>query len=129
MIRIVEPGTTEDQTPSITQEQTPVIAEEQTLPAMLRTVAHHATDTELVVVCAASLLGAAVILLFARAWWRIALLFIALTAFSVWAIAERDGSQRRSVRVLKGVAAVAGVLSAFAFGLSLLTSALGTWIS
>jgi hypothetical protein len=129
MIRIVEPGTTEDQTPGITQEEIQAIAEEQTLPAMLRTVAHRATDTQLVVVCTASLLGAVAILIFAQGWWRVALIFIALTAFGVWAIAERDGSERRSVRVLKGVAAVAGVLSAFAFGLSLLTSALGTWIS
>lgn len=129
MIRIVEPDATEDPSPGITQEETQALAEEQTLPAMLRTVARRATDTQLVAVCAASLLAAVAILFFAQGWWRVALLFITLTAFGVWAIAERDGSERRSVRVLKGVAAVAGVLSAFAFGLSLLTSALGTWIS
>lgn len=129
MIRIVEPGTTEDRTPGITQEETQAVAEEQTLPAMLRTVARRATDTQLVGVCTTSLLGAVAILFFAQEWWRVALLFIAVTAFGVWAIAERDGSERRSVRALKGVAAVAGVLSAFAFGLSLLTTALGIWIS
>lgn len=104
-------------------------AEEQTLLALLSAIAHRATDTQLVVACGTSLLGAVAILLFAQGWWRIALLLFAFAAFSIWAIAERDGSQRTGIRVLKGMAAVAGVLGAFAFALSLLTSALGTWIS
>ena len=58
MIRLVEPGTTEDPSPHA-QDQTAVFTADQTLPAMLRTVAHRATDTQLVVVCAASLLGTA----------------------------------------------------------------------
>jgi len=103
--------------------------EEQTLLALLTTIAHRATDTQVVAVCATSVLGSVAILSFARGWWRIALLLFTVACFSLWAIAERDGSQRTSIRVLKGVAAVAGVLSAFAFALGLLTAALGTWIS
>lgn len=104
-------------------------AEEQTLLALLGAIAHRANDTQLAVACGTSLLGGVAIVLFARGWWRIAVLLFAVACFSLWAIAEHDGSQRTGIRVLKGIAAVAGVLSAFAFALSLLTSALGTWIS
>jgi hypothetical protein len=104
-------------------------AEEQTLLALLSAVAHRANDTQLVVACGASLLGGLAILLLARDWWRLSLPFVAVACFALWAIAERDGSQRPAVRALKAFAAIAGVLSVFAFGLGLLTSALGTWIS
>ena len=103
--------------------------EEPTLLALLSAVAHRASDTQLVAACATSLLGAAALVLFARDWWRLALPLATIACFALWAIAERDGSQRPAVRVLKTIVAVAGVLSAFAFALLLLTSALGTWIS
>lgn len=103
--------------------------EEPTLLTLLSAVAHRANDTQLVVACGVSLLGAAALVLFARDWWRLALPLATVACFALWAIAERDGSQRAAVRMLKTLAAVAGVLSAFAFALVLLTSALGTWIS
>lgn len=104
-------------------------AEEQTLLALLSTLAHRANDTQLVVLCGASLLSGVAILLFARDWWRLSLPLATLACFAVWAIAERDGSRRPAARALQMLAAVAGVLCAFAFGLGLLASALGTWIS
>ena len=103
--------------------------EEPTLLALLSAIAHRASDTQLVAACVTSLLGAAALVLFGRDWWRLALPLASVACFALWAIAERDGSQRQAVRAMKTLAAVAGVLSAFAFALVLLTSALGTWIS
>lgn len=103
--------------------------QEQTLSQVLHSVALRASDTQLVVVCAVSLLGGTAILLFAPSWWRFSLPLASLACFSLWAIAERDGSQRRAVRAGKSVAAVLGVISAFGFALGILTRALGTWIS
>lgn len=103
--------------------------QEQTLAQVLHSVARRASDTQLVVVCAVSLLGGTAILLFAPSWWRFSLPLGSLGFFSLWAIAERDGSQRPAVRAGKSVAAVLGVVCAFAFALGILTRALGTWIS
>jgi hypothetical protein len=103
--------------------------EEPTLLTLLSGIAHRATDTQLVAACVASLLASAGVFLVARGWWRLSLPLLAIGCFSVWAIAERDGSRRPVVRMLQAAAAFVGVLSAFAFGLVLLMAALGTWIS
>ncbi len=103
--------------------------QEQTLPQVLHSVAQRASDTQLVVVCALSLVVGAAILILAPTWWRFSLPAATLICFSLWAIADRDGSQRVVVRLGKAVAAVLGVLCAFVFALTMLTGALGTWIS
>ncbi|MBC7894051.1 MAG: hypothetical protein H7066_01490, partial [Cytophagaceae bacterium] len=72
---------------------------------------------------------AAGVLLFAPSWWRLSLAGTAIAAFGAWIIMERGASAGAWRPVVQRLAVIAGGMSAFGLALSLLTRALGTWIS
>ncbi len=102
---------------------------EPTLGALLQRLAQRASDTQAVVACAAGAVLAAGVLLFLPAWWRVALFGGSIAAFGAWIVLERGKSEGAWRSVVQRIALVAGALGAFALGLSLLTPALGIWIS
>jgi hypothetical protein len=64
---------------------------------------------------------------------RVSALFLAVACFGGWTVTRRSRlSADRGTRLLRALElaiAIVGVLAVFGFGLALLTTALGTWIS
>lgn len=102
---------------------------EPTLGALLQRLSQRASDTQAVVACAAGTVLAAVVLLFAPSWWRLSLAGTVIAAFGAWIVLERGASAGAWRPVVQRLAVIAGAVSAFGLALSLLTRALGTWIS
>jgi hypothetical protein len=103
--------------------------EEPTLPGLLRGVARRTSDAQAAVAAGKGTLLAAGIMFFAPQWWRVGLVGVAVAAFGLWIVLERSGLREPLRSLAKGAAVVLGTTSAFVLGLSLLTLALGTWIS
>lgn len=104
-------------------------AEEPTLAAVLQRAALQVTDTQAVIACAAGTAATAALALLAPGWWRLALATGSAAAFGGWIIAARSGLTPRLATVTRATLLTLGVGAAFAFGLSVLMSMLGTWIS
>ena len=102
---------------------------EPTLGTLLAGIARRASDAQAAVACAAGTLLAAGVMLFFASWWRLALAGVAVAAFGAWVVLERSANPQAWRAVAQRVSLVLGAASAFALALSLLTSALGTWIS
>ncbi len=102
---------------------------EPTLGVALERFASRVTDTQAAILCAVGALVTAALALFVPGGWRFALATGAAAAFGCWIIAARSHLPAPLGRTLQRVALVSGVVAAFAFGLSLLTAILGTWIS
>jgi hypothetical protein len=102
---------------------------EPTLGALLVRLSQRATDTQAVIACGAGTLLAAAVLIFATSWWRVSLAGVSLAAFGAWIILERGASAGAWRPLVQRLAVILGAASVFVLGLSLLTRALGTWIS
>lgn len=111
------------------QHVPPPAPAEPTLGALLQRLSQRASDTQAAIACASGTLLAAGVLLFAPSWWRLSLAGTAIAAFGAWIVLERGASGGAWRPVVQRLAVVAGAASAFGLALSLLTSALGTWIS
>lgn len=105
----------------------------RTLFELLTALLQRVSDGQLVAACATGLAGVAVILLIRPGWWRLALPLIVLGAFGAWGIAERErdarGARRVAAALVRGVAILAAGTAAIATVLSVMSVALGTWIS
>lgn len=104
-------------------------AAEPTLAGLLRGLARRTSDTQAAVATGKGTLLATGVLLFAPQWWRVALVGSAVACFGLWIVLERSTAAARTRRLAQGAAVLVGAGSAFVLGLSLLTLALGTWIS
>lgn len=102
---------------------------EPTLGVALERLASRVSDAQAATLCAAGTLATAALALFVSGGWRVALATGAAAAFGGWIIAARSHLPQPLGRFVQGLALALGVASAFAFGLSLLTAILGTWIS
>lgn len=102
---------------------------EPTLGALLVTVAQATSDTVAAAAGAIGTLGAAVLFLFAPGWWRVALLALVVACFGAWIVLERSQSASAWRTAGKTIAVTLGTSCLFAVALSLLTKALGIWIS
>jgi hypothetical protein len=102
---------------------------EPTLAVVLERAAARVSDGQAALACAAGIAATAALLLLAPTWWRLACATGAAAAFGAWIIAARSTLPPGVSRIVRGVALVAGVAASFLLGLSLLTRALGIWIS
>lgn len=106
---------------------------EPTLEVVLTAAARRFPDALLAVTCAVGVLGVAVVLIFFRSVWRLALVLGILGAFGAWAIADRELTEQArhpaAWRVFKAVVGFVGMSAVFVFCLSLLAVALGMWKS
>lgn len=103
--------------------------EEPTLGALLLSLSDRLTDAEAAIACGVGISGAAAIALLAPGWWRLALASLALASFGAWIVLERNESHNRWQDLGQRLSVVVGTACAFLLGLSVLTLALGTWIS
>ena len=102
---------------------------EPTLGALLVSAAQATSDTVAAAVGALGTLAAAALFLFAPSWWRVALLALAVAGFGAWIVLERSHRASAWRTAGKAIAVTLGTTSLFALALSLLTKALGIWIS
>ena len=102
---------------------------EPTLGALLLSAARATSDAQAAAASALGTLGAAAIFLFAPGWWRIALIALAVACFGVWIVLERTQTTSAWRTAGKAIAVACGTTCLFVVALSLLTKALGTWIS
>lgn len=102
---------------------------EPTLATLLVLVAHRMSDGQAIALIAVGATLSAAVLLAAPTWWRFSLLGASLAGLGTWIVLERDGRPSAWRRVAQQVVALIGGASLFVFTLSLLTRALGIWIS
>lgn len=107
----------------------PAPAGEPTLGALLLGLSRRTSDAQAAIACGVGILLAAGTLVVAPAWWRLSLVGVSVAAFGGWVVLERGGSAGRWRPLLQGTVLVLGAAAAFALALSLLTRALGIWIS
>lgn len=110
------------------REPTPELPE-PTLGTLLLGVSHRTSDAHAAIACAVGTLLAAGTLLLAPGWWRLSLVGVSVAAFGGWIVLERGGSEGMWRAMLQRVVLVLGTSAAFVIALSLLTRALGIWIS
>ncbi|MFN8573305.1 MAG: hypothetical protein U0132_14730 [Gemmatimonadaceae bacterium] len=107
---------------------------EPTLAELMGRVARRVSFNLAMGTSAASVVLLALVLAFRPGQWRVALLLTAIASAGGWTMAEHErvdgvpgGSP--SWRALQSVTGVLGIATIFAFLLSILSSALGLWIS
>lgn len=105
------------------------VHEEPTLGVLLHNLAGRLTDAQAAVACGIGIAGAVSIALLAPGWWRLALASLAIACFGASIVLERNGGHGRWQGVVQRLTVFVGVVCAFVVALSLLTLALGTWIS
>ena len=109
------------------------------LAGVLAARARAASDGRLILDIAIGLLIAlAVAIWHPRAWVVLFSIGLTLAAFGAWGLSDREMTERAAVdddrvapalRILRGFAAIAGILAATIACFALLGIALGTWIS
>jgi len=116
--------------------------EEPSVYAVLAAHAHRVSDGRLAAYAAAGVLALAAGAVAGASWWWLALLpVVTIGALGAWGIADREladrqrtagargGARRHTLLLLRGVAAVAGTVSAVAAMLMFLAAVLGRLIS
>jgi hypothetical protein len=107
------------------------------LPELLARRARHASDRRLALDVAAGLLAAALVaVLRPPLWIPLVALALALAAFGVWGILDREtadatssGRNARPMRLARAIVGVAGAVAALFFGVTLFFALLGPIIS
>lgn len=116
-------------TPQAQEEGPGTPPPEPTLGALLLSAAHATSDAQAAAASALGTLAAATVFLFAPGWWRVAMISLAVACFGVWIVLERTNTTSAWRTVGKAIAVALGTMCLFGVALSLLTKALGIWIS